>query len=212
MANRTQIGAAWGYGDNGGGTTIPLASHDITAGSLVVVAFRHESSDTTMVVTDSASGTWSTAIGQFNGGVKVWLAYSYNHPGGTGIVITGTMGVSQDYRYGAAIELSGIDSTDPIQSGATVTSTTAPLDHSVSFTGDVDIFSIQGNFYGSSYGIVTGSIINCLLFLRPKVVPRQILSIRAVLEARQTSASLSAIFLVEVLPYPFPLFDQWANA
>ena len=160
MAHRTQIGAAWGYGDNGGGTTIPLASHDITAGSLVVVAFRHESSDTTMVVTDSASGTWSTAIGQFNGGVKVWLAYSYNHPGGTGIVITGTMGVSQSYRYGAAIELSGIDSTDPIQSGATVTSTTAPLDHSVSFTGDVDIFSIQGNFSGSSYGIVTGSIIN----------------------------------------------------
>ena len=113
-----------------------------------------------MVVTDSASGTWSTAIGQFNGGVKVWLAYSYNHPGGTGIVITGTMGVSQSYRYGAAIELLGIDSTDPIQSGATVTSITAPLDHSVTFTGNVDIFSIQGNFSGSSYGIVTGSIIN----------------------------------------------------
>lgn len=154
---RTQVGSVWETANQiGDATTIALPSRNITAGSLVVVAVRYESVSTTVTLADTAGGSWQVQQA-FNTNVGVALAWSYNHPGGTGVVITATFSAARAYRNIAAIELDGSDASNPAQLGAIVTSA-ATLNHSMAVTTPCDIFAVQGNYNAGTYAASSPAI------------------------------------------------------
>lgn len=109
---RRQIGAAWSYGVSASATTIPLPSRTIQRGSLVKAVFRYEASNVALTVTDSAGGVWRVER-HFQTNVNVAIAWCWNHPGGSNVVITGNLASSQSYRDGYAWEETGGDVCDP---------------------------------------------------------------------------------------------------
>lgn len=145
---RSQIGSAWGYTNLGSGDFIPLPPRNISAGSLVVAGFRTESQDINLTVSDSVGGTWYVT-GLYNTNTKVFFAYSWNHPGGTNVVITADLASSgQAYRFGSAAEFEGGDTTDPYISALTLKET----DGSASLTtpANVDTFQVFGCYSSST--------------------------------------------------------------
>lgn len=143
--------------NNASATTAQIPAWNISAGSLLAVAIRTETADATVTVSDSVGGTW-TAI-KVRNQVNVWIAYSWNHPGGTGVLVTATFSAAQTYRKMQGIELSGGDTVDPLLSGSTVQTTGSPLalNHSVSFSGRATVVSVQGNYAGTTYTIASGT-------------------------------------------------------
>lgn len=114
---RSQVGAVW-FGDSVPATdTIPLSSRNITAGSLVIIAWRYEGGAAALSsVTDSAGQTYTVVSGAEYGAAdpRVGMAYKYNHPGGTGVVVTVTLSANRIYKEAYGVEFDGSDSSDPI--------------------------------------------------------------------------------------------------
>lgn len=109
---RRQIGSAWTYNVTGASTTIPLSARNIQPGSLVRAWFRYESRNVGLTVTDSVGASWQV-VRFFSANVTIALAWSWNHPGGDSVVITGNLASSQGYRNAVAWEETGGDLTDP---------------------------------------------------------------------------------------------------
>lgn len=145
------------FDNNASATTAQIPAWNIGAGSLLIVAIRTETADATLTVNDSNGGTWYAI--KVRNQVNVWIAYSWNHPGGTGVLITATFSAAQAYRKMQGIELSGGDSSDPFIAGATVQTTGSPLalNHSVAFSGRATVVSLQGNFTGTNYSVTSGT-------------------------------------------------------
>lgn len=103
------IDTAWAAGGTGGtGTTIPCSISAINAGTLAVAVFRSAASVTHDSVADDEGQTWAqagTTLSNGDGVVSVW--YKENHPGGTTVVVTLTMG-SAAGRSSACGTYSGI--------------------------------------------------------------------------------------------------------
>ena len=73
------------------GTARTMAAWSLTAGSLVALVIRSESADAECTVSDNRGGTWQLL--KLRNSVNVWVAWSWNHPGGsTAITVTFTTG------------------------------------------------------------------------------------------------------------------------
>lgn len=123
----------------------------VTAGSMLVVGgsweggFGDPPSGTSDTINGSPSGvTWYTYY--FGSSREVWIAYCYDHPGGSNVVITTTVanGNQRAYREGYGVELSGtVGESDP-RSLTYETSTTASSgasSFSFSMPGDGTLFA-----------------------------------------------------------------------
>lgn len=154
MAARTQIGAVWSAVEDFNSTTAVLpgggGTRTITAGSLVVLGGRFEGGATTISsVVDSGATSYTVVTGSpFGTDPSVWMAYKYNHPGGTGLTFTVTFAAARSYRYSYGIEYDGSDSTDPLDDVETVNGTTPSMTGTA--TADGLALAISGMFSGSA--------------------------------------------------------------
>lgn len=172
MAARILLGLATPLGDNANAINAVIPLGNVAAGSLIAVQLRWESGDPTVSASDSAGvpaynpGTddFDTDVRwhihkQHNSNVAVAIAYCWGHPGGTGVNLTVSFGGSnQSYRYGGGVILSGGDTTNPFMSGSVVGNGTGPLDLTVPLTGPGTVIAAQGNYSGTTYAAVNGSV------------------------------------------------------
>lgn len=148
---REQIGPFWEYYSEGSAsTTIVLPARDIAAGSLIRIAVRNENGGATVSVADTASGTWQSQTTTANS-VQSSICWAWDHPGGTGVVITITFSSSQDYRWACAFEHSGGDTADPAQIASKVTSSSNSPSHAMTVTPDCDTMMVHGSFSSASF-------------------------------------------------------------
>lgn len=173
-----------------GATSFAFPALDIPRGSLVKAYFRYEEGDVGVTVTDTAGGKWRV-VRQFFGGVNVALAWSWNHPGGSAVQITGLLAASQSWRFGAAWVESGGDLGDPailtslISEGVFST----PLNHFVKSDPFADTTHVNGSFNNSSGATEVNSYlrrVHASNYSRAAVILGRRLSIR------QAAFSLSA--------------------
>lgn len=134
-----------------GSTSFAFPALNIPRGSLVKAYFRYEDADVGLSVTDTAGGKWRV-IRQFNGNVSVALAWSWNHPGGTEVQITGQLAASQSWRFGAAWVESGGDLSDPAIMESLVSEGvfSTPLNHFVKSDPFADTTHVSASFNNSS--------------------------------------------------------------
>ena len=160
MVQRAQIGASWTYFNTFNTvSTIPLPSRTIQRGSLVVVAFRYETTDVSATVTDSVGGIWQVRK-KFNTNTTAGIAWSWNHPGGVNVDITVNLGANEGYRTAAAVELCGPDFTDPFEFGEIYTSGSAVAASLwVPASPGATTFLVQGNFSGTTYSAISPSVL-----------------------------------------------------
>jgi hypothetical protein len=161
MTARTQIGAVWVVPtDNAYDSVLIAPARTIAAGSLVRCFIRGEDGDSTIVGSDTELADWNF-IKVRDSNVTGWLGYSWNHPGGTDVVITITFGTSQGFRSATFVEHTGGDTVDPYQAGSLATSVggSSGMDLSVPFTGAVSIFGGQVNYNSTSYTAVNGVLL-----------------------------------------------------
>lgn len=153
---RSFVSASALFSSNTIASSATLSPWSISAGSLVVVGVRTETADATVSFSDDQGGSW-TAV-KLRNSINVWIAYSWNHPGGDTLV-TATFSVSQGFRRMQGVELSGGDSVDPLIGGANISTvgSALPLDHTVNFSGLATVVSVQGNISSTTYSIVTGT-------------------------------------------------------
>jgi hypothetical protein len=124
---RTQTGSGYqSTYDTSLSTTIAVPSTgniaSIAAGSLVVATFRYESGSggTISSVSDSAGGTYT--VHEYSTQPRSAIAYCYNHPGGSSVVVTATLTAVMAYREGYVGVFSGtVGESDPVD-GSPVTS------------------------------------------------------------------------------------------
>ncbi|MBK8858848.1 MAG: hypothetical protein IPN11_14540 [Opitutaceae bacterium] len=115
MLRRALIGAATTYANvNASATTIPFSARSIKRGSLVIALGKYDGLDTTVTASDNAGGKWKVfkRTGPTYEATHI-IAYTWNHPGGSSVSVTLTLGASRGYRSGVLIELNGPDLADP---------------------------------------------------------------------------------------------------
>lgn len=146
-----------------GSTSFAFPALNIPRGSLVKAYFRYEDADVGLSVTDTAGGKWRV-IRQFNGNVSVALAWSWNHPGGTEVQITGQLATGQSWRFGAAWAESGGDLADPAILGSMVATSTAgaPLNHFVKSDPFADTTHVSGCYNNASGATVANSYLRAV--------------------------------------------------
>lgn len=152
---RAEVAAATTYSNSGGATTIAVTRTSITAGSLVVVGCRYEGATPTISsFTDSAGATYTVISGSpLGSNPSVVLAYKFNHPGGSNVVITLTLSTSVSYRDMCVVELAGqSDSTDPLDVSGTAQNagTVTELPVTMTATGAGTALHINGWYGGTT--------------------------------------------------------------
>lgn len=149
---RTQQGAVWSAVEDFNSSTIVLpgggGTRTITAGSLVVLAGRFEGGAATISGVSDGTAASYTVLGPFGTDPSVWIAYTWNHPGGTGLTFTVTLSASRSYRYSYGIEYDGSDTSDPLDDSETVNGTTPSVTGTVS--GDGLALLVSGMFSSSA--------------------------------------------------------------
>lgn len=168
MAQRTQLATFEKVSDSASDTTIVLPNTgsiaSIQAGSLVRFGIRYEgAAGTTASATDSAGATYTHAgtMPAGDGSVTVHVFYKHNHPGGTNVTITVTLGASRGYRAGQGEVVSGtVGESDPITGtpDGDENGSSGPMSCTVTgVSGDCDVFMEVGSFSGSTWGTASGS-------------------------------------------------------
>lgn len=105
------IGTA--FFNTGSDTTVVYDAIAVQKGELLTAYIRWETGDVTVTFTDSAGGRW-TVYKSFFTSCGTAIAVSWNHPGGSAVVVTGTFSSSQGYRAGIVVRLTGGDVRDPV--------------------------------------------------------------------------------------------------
>lgn len=148
---RRLLGAPVSVESTDGATSFAFPALDIPRGSLVKAYFRYEDGDVDIAVSDTAGGKWQV-IRKFFQNVTVVLAWSWDHPGGTAVQITGQLGASQSWRFGAAWAESGGDLSDPAILTSLVSEGvfSTPLNHFVKSDPFADTTHVNGAFNNSS--------------------------------------------------------------
>jgi adhesin HecA-like repeat protein len=135
-------------------------SRNITAGSLVVGFFKAETSSIEIgqTVTDTAGGTW-TVVRSWFGSVNSHILYSFNHPGGTGVVISGTFTGGTVVTSETEIRFAEFDGTigetDPILQTVTSGGSNLQLSHTHTVPTDGFTLAVQGSYYGVSFTLTS---------------------------------------------------------
>lgn len=160
MASRTLSTSAQTTNDSSLDTSIAIPNTGsiatIDAGSLVVAFFRYEngSGGTITSVADS-SGASGYIIKSYSTQPRVDIAYKHNHPGGSNVVITGTLSATMAYREGYVGVWTGtIGESDPIDG---TESTIDGVDPSINktVTGDGIIVMLSGSFSSGTPYVAT---------------------------------------------------------
>ena len=94
-------------------TSVVYDAIAVQKGELLTAYIRWESGDTTVTYADSAGGIW-TVYKSFQVTCTTAIAVSWNHPGGTAVVVTASLGSSQGYRAGRIVRCSGGDVRNPV--------------------------------------------------------------------------------------------------
>lgn len=151
MADGDRIGSPWTLGNDGAATTIVLPAHDIAAGSRIVVWCRFETGDRFVSITDSVTGAGNWRVQKrHNSNIGAGMGFCYDHPGGTGVVITITFSDLVNYRYATAAEYEAADAaTDPFE--AWFNSASNPLSFTETVTSATDTFAAQSSYSGSTF-------------------------------------------------------------
>ena len=149
--------------DTSGATSFAFPALNITRGSLVKAYFRYEDGDVDLTVTDTAGGKWRV-IRQFNSNVNVALAWSWNHPGGASVQITGQLASSQSWRFGSAWVESGGDLTDPAILASLVAGSGRdfPLNHFIKSDPFADTTHVSGCYNNASGATVANSYLRAV--------------------------------------------------
>lgn len=160
---RRLLGAPVSVESTDGATSFAFPALDIPRGSLVKAYFRYEDGDVDIAVSDTAGGIWRV-IRQFNGNVNIALAWSWNHPGGAAVQITGQLGASQSWRFGAAWAESGGDLADPAVLGSLVAANTfsTPLNHFVKSDPFADTTHVSGCYNNASGATVANAYLRAV--------------------------------------------------
>jgi hypothetical protein len=159
MTARLQVGAIW---QESSMTTTGWSAEprDIVAGSLLVGVFKAETSSIEIgqTVTDTAGGTW-TVVPSYYGSVNSHILYSYNHPGGTGVVISGSFTGGTVAAADTKIRFAEFDGlvgeADPITESVTSGGSGVQLSHTHTVPTDGFTLAVQGSYYGAAFTLTS---------------------------------------------------------
>jgi hypothetical protein len=159
MALRTQIGAVW-QESSLTTTGFTAQARNITAGSLVMGFFKAETSsvEISQTVTDTAGGTWNVVRAYF-GSVNSHILYSFNHPGGTGVVISGAFTggtvVSAETKIRFAEFDGSVGEANPVTESVSSGGGNLQLSHTHNVPVDGMTLAVQGSYYGVAFTLVS---------------------------------------------------------
>lgn len=156
---RLQIGAVW-QESSITTTGFTAQSRNIIAGSFVVGFLKAETAniEINQTVIDTAGGLW-TVVRSYFGSVNSHIMYSYNHPGGTNVVISGTFTGGTVVTAETKIRFAEFDGevgeTNPVLQAIPSGGNNLQLSHTHNVPVDGFTLAAQGSYYGVAFTLTS---------------------------------------------------------